>query len=92
VDWVSVLKWEPLMDELSEHFVLQMVEAAESNLDNLPLDQYGGRKGPLKFVLQILEVSVLGGGMAKGGLEVVDDNLSLDAKMGIASHSPGIQE
>jgi len=70
------------MDELYEDFLLHLVEAAEGNLNNLQLDGHGGRECPLKFVLQILKVVVLGGCILEGGLKAVDSNLAFDAERG----------
>jgi len=45
----------------------------------------------LEFVLQILEIGALGTCIPKGSLEVANNNLSINAKIGIAGFRTGIQ-
>jgi len=59
-------------------------------LDDLPLDQDSWYRGPLKFVLQILKISILGGSIPKCGLKLANDDLAINAKVGIASIGCGV--
>jgi len=75
------------MDKLGENLPLSSIELAESNLDDLPLNCYGRRGMPLEFVLQVLEVVVLGGSVTESCLKASDNYLTLDTKAGVTGSS-----
>jgi len=88
---VSILQWKPFMNKFCEDFAFRSVEASKGQLDDLPLDRYRWCCHPLEFVLQILEVSTLGGCVSQGSLEAANNNLSIDAKVGVTGFGAGIQ-
>jgi len=90
VNVVTILQWEPFMDEFGECCAFSVVKSSKGKLYDLPMDSC--RKGhcPLKFFLQVLEVLLLCGGVTKSGLQSADDNLSFDTEVGVANISVGI--
>jgi len=91
VDLVSILQGEPFVNKLRESFAFRSVETSKCQLDNLPLDRYGWKCRPLEFILQILEIGTLCGCIPEGGLKATNDNLPVDAKMGVAGRAAGMQ-
>jgi len=90
VNMVVVLQWEPFMDEFGECCAFSAVKSSKGKLKDLPVDRCRRWHYPLKFVLQVLEVLLLCGCIAKSGLQLADDDLSLYTKVWVASIGAGL--